>query len=728
MVESKRYSSSSTDTASVSDSPEPNTPANKSPNNSKLNVSAANRRPRYYSFNQQQNNPEQNLNKNELKHYPIESDQNALNLNSIIINKKSHLSSVHDISIIKPIENNSNKHITEMKQNNINSMNDYHGLSSLDKDIHLHTDHNNNNNNINNNNDKLKLNNYTIGSITQIHYDGCETMVNDPPKREAKQNSIITIFTIWNTIMGTSILVMPWAIQQAGFALGIFLIIFVAFIAWYCAYLVLKATEDLKIIQNTRSSADIEFTDVCQYHLGKPGYILAISFSMLALFGAIIVYYVLMCNFLYYTGDFIYNKINNVNNSHLDQTFTLWNKTYTGATCSNLPFLPNKDHENITTPSLNYNHKAFNNSLNTDHISTYNRLWSKTRTVPAWLLIIVVPLISIKSPTFLSKFNALGTICVFYLVILVCLKAGQWGINMDFSSKHPYRIVPQAQTTFISLTGICSLAFFCHNTLHTLTRNQKRPENNTRDVAIAFLLVAATYLSIGLIFYCTFPLAKSCIEDNLLNNLVTDIPVFIGRFFSLLQMFTVFPMILYVLRVQIMTAIFKKPYPGFIHVTVLHVFILGLSLTFSMLMPSIGTIIRFSGSLCGLVYMFTLPPLIYLLNKRTLTHLQNDSHIKISEIHSEKLLNGNYHLNGINSMKNFKDDHLPIHELQIDNHSDTISIIKIKLLSEHDTIKYWFIVSIHVFIMLLGLLNFIGQFTVFFIGSNKKQIVSSTNS
>lgn len=63
------------------------------------------------------------------------------------------------------------------------------------------------------------------------------------------------------------------------------------------------------VIQNTRSSADIEFTDVCQYHLGKPGYILAISFSMLALFGAIIVYYVLMCNFLYYTGDFIYSKL-----------------------------------------------------------------------------------------------------------------------------------------------------------------------------------------------------------------------------------------------------------------------------------------------------------------------------------------------------------------------------------------------------------------------------------
>ncbi|XP_018653335.1 putative amino acid transporter [Schistosoma mansoni] len=307
--------------------------------------------------------------------------------------------------------------------------------------------------------------------------------------------------------------------------------------------------------------------------------------------------------------------------------------------------IPNEDRANIITPILNHGHEAFNISLNTNYISTYNRLWSKTRTVPAWLLLIVIPLISIKSPTFLSKFNALGTICVFYLVILVCLKAGQWGINMDFSSKHPYRIVPP-QTTFISLTGICSLAFFCHNTLHTLTRNQKRPENNTRDVAIAFLLVAATYLSIGLIFYCTFPLAKSCIEDNLLNNLITDIPVFIGRFFSLLQMFTVFPMILYVLRVQIMTAIFKKPYPGF------------------------------SGSLCGLVYMFTLPPLIYLLNKRTLTRLHNEGHINISQIHSEKLLNGNHHHQHLNRMSIHKppiDDHIPFNELQLDNQEKKFS-------------------------------------------------------
>ncbi|CAH8544794.1 unnamed protein product [Schistosoma turkestanicum] len=720
MVELKRYSSSSTDTASVSDSPESNTPVNKSPNNSKLTVPTTNHRPRYYSFNQSHHNTEQNINnindnKTEFTTYPIKSHRSPTTTNNNNNNINDH--------VVKASEN----HNTQQSH----LINGYHELSTQDNDAHQHHTRLN---------EKPKLTEYTVGTITQIYPDGCETKLTDssPTKHEAKQSSIITIFTIWNTIMGTSILVMPWAIQQAGFALGIFLIIFVAFIAWYCGYLVLKATDDLKIIQNIRSSVvDLEFTDVCLYHLGKPGYILAIAFSMLALFGAIIVYYVLMCNFLYYTGEFIYHKITDANSSRIDQTFILWNKTITGATCSNLPLIPLEDHENIIIPHVTQMHEVLlsdNTSNITSSMSTYHRLWSKTRTVPAWLLIIIIPLISIKSPTFLSKFNALGTICVFYLVILVCIKAGQWGINMDFSSKHPYRIVPQAQATFISLTGICSLAFFCHNTLHTLTRTQKRPENNIRDIAIAFFLVALTYLSIGLIFYSTFPLAKSCIEDNLLNNLITDIPVFIGRFFSLLQMFTVFPMILYVLRVQIMTVLFKKAYPGFIHVTILHVFILGLSLTFSMLMPKIGTIIRFSGSLCGLVYMFTLPPLIYLLNKRSLNRLHNEEQTKIPE---KLLLPNHHHLNGMNNnilnkptlttttpktttTTTSTDDHLPFNEFQIDNRSDdTLSMVKIKFLSEHETIKWWCIVCVHVLIMLLGLLNFIGQFSVFFMKSTK---------
>ncbi|XP_022253990.1 sodium-coupled neutral amino acid transporter 9-like isoform X2 [Limulus polyphemus] len=34
-----------------------------------------------------------------------------------------------------------------------------------------------------------------------------------------KQNSIVTIFSIWNTMMGTTLLSMPWAVQQVNITL-----------------------------------------------------------------------------------------------------------------------------------------------------------------------------------------------------------------------------------------------------------------------------------------------------------------------------------------------------------------------------------------------------------------------------------------------------------------------------------------------------------------------------
>ena len=39
-----------------------------------------------------------------------------------------------------------------------------------------------------------------------------------------------------------------------------------------------------------------------------------------------------------------------------------------------------------------------------------------------------------------------------------------------------------------------------------------------RDLSIAYGLVAATYLGIGITFYVTFPLEKACIEDVCNSN------------------------------------------------------------------------------------------------------------------------------------------------------------------------------------------------------------------
>lgn len=50
----------------------------------------------------------------------------------------------------------------------------------------------------------------------------------------------------------------------------------------------------------------LEFTDVCYYYLGRWGQYASIVFSMFALLGAAVVYWVLMSNFLFHTVNFIY--------------------------------------------------------------------------------------------------------------------------------------------------------------------------------------------------------------------------------------------------------------------------------------------------------------------------------------------------------------------------------------------------------------------------------------
>lgn len=55
-------------------------------------------------------------------------------------------------------------------------------------------------------------------------------------------------------------------------------------------------------------TSDWEFPDVCQYYFGKVGQWSSLMFSMVSLVGAMVVYWVLMSNFLFNTGQFIYSK------------------------------------------------------------------------------------------------------------------------------------------------------------------------------------------------------------------------------------------------------------------------------------------------------------------------------------------------------------------------------------------------------------------------------------
>ncbi|PAA77180.1 hypothetical protein BOX15_Mlig026656g2 [Macrostomum lignano] len=433
-----------------------------------------------------------------------------------------------------------------------------------------------------------------------------------PFKQISKQSSIITIFSIWNTMMGTSLLSMPWAVKEAGFATSLVVLLIMTGITFYTAYLVLRSYSNLG-----RSGVRVsEFSDVCKFYLGRYGELVSVLFSAVALLGAIIVYWVLLSNFLYQGGCFIHSQLYNV--TEIDGTpneFRVGNRTF-HVLCPNYPPLPVQPTglPNVTTPPpATVAPPDFRNGTE----PLFQRLWSKTETVPFYLVLLLFPLVCIKSPGFFSKFNALGTVTVVFVLVFVAVKAAQWGFHLDFSATDAANVIRQLRPSFALMTGVLSLALFCHNAVITLTRNQLRPENNTRDLLIAYVCVSITYIIVGLVFYAVYPLAKDCIEQNLLDNIPSaDVLAFTARIFLFVQMVTVFPLLMYILRAQLMHYLFHSVYPSWVHVSVLHVSVMGVAIVVAVFYPNIGNILRFSGALCGLAYIFTLPPLITLLEAR----------------------------------------------------------------------------------------------------------------
>ncbi|XP_075397161.1 neutral amino acid transporter 9 isoform X2 [Tenrec ecaudatus] len=391
-----------------------------------------------------------------------------------------------------------------------------------------------------------------------------------------KNTSLVTIFMIWNTMMGTSILSIPWGIKQAGFTTGMCVIVLMGILTLYCCYRVVRSRSMIPSLDTTVW----EYPDVCRHYFGSFGQWSSLLFSLVSLIGAMIVYWVLMSNFLFNTGEFIFNFINHINDTD--------------------SVLSTNDSNPVICPSAAHGGHPDNGSMiffaNDTGVQQFGKWWSKSKTVPFYLIGLLMPLLNFKSPSFFAKFNILGTVSVLYLIFLVTFKAVRLGFHLEFHWLTPTEFfVPEIRFEFPQLTGVLTLAFFIHNCIITLLKNNKNQENNVRDLSIAYLLVTVTYLYIGVLVFASFPsppLSKDCIE----------------------QMMTVYPLLGYLARVQLLGQIFGDIYPSIFHVLVLNLIIVGAGVVMACVYPNIGGIIRYSGAACGLAFVFIYPSLIYIIS------------------------------------------------------------------------------------------------------------------
>ncbi|NXG17413.1 S38A9 protein, partial [Grallaria varia] len=265
------------------------------------------------------------------------------------------------------------------------------------------------------------------------------------------------------------------------------------------------------------------------------------------------------------------------------------------------------------------NRSVMFSSGNNTGFELFEKWWNKSQTVPFYLIAVLLPMLNLKSPSFFAKFNVLGTVSVVYLVFLVTVKAARLGIHLEFNwfTENEF-FVPEFRILFPQLTGVLTLAFFIHNCVITLLQNNRNQENNVRDLSIAYFLVGLTYLYVGVIIFASFPsppLSKECIEQNFLDNFPSDdIMSFVARIFLLFQMMTVYPLLGYLARVQLLRQFFGNAYPSLFHVLALNLAIVGAGVAMARFYPNIGGIIRYSGATCGLAFVFVYPSLIYMIS------------------------------------------------------------------------------------------------------------------
>jgi hypothetical protein len=101
------------------------------------------------------------------------------------------------------------------------------------------------------------------------------------PGDQSKASSAGIIFTLWNTMMGSTLLVMPYTFQQAGWLLALVLSVVCAVVSQGTCSLILQYAEGMMI---TDPSA--EFADLAQQHFGQVGRLLAFLTGNIVVLGA----------------------------------------------------------------------------------------------------------------------------------------------------------------------------------------------------------------------------------------------------------------------------------------------------------------------------------------------------------------------------------------------------------------------------------------------------------
>lgn len=368
-------------------------------------------------------------------------------------------------------------------------------------------------------------------------------------------------------MMGTAIVAIPMYYAEAGLLLGLVMTVVIGGISSYTALLVVEQAE---------ASKTQEYSGLARYYLGFPMQITSWVMGILVITGAVIVYHILMQESLY---SIVLSIAVAAGNGHAPSVWTHYGRIISAAV--------------------------------------------------VWLL---WPLANMQDLQVLVKFNSVGFLFLVYTVtfilvngfiglgfgdyeVLSHLKSGESEFNVDTGNM---QVVLFARETFVPLAGTLMLSTFIHNAIQPICKNAPK-ETRSYDVFYGYLIASVLYMLIGVLGYFGFAALKPgkgvnlALQSNFLDMFGStftkglDIYAFTARLSLFFQLVTVFPILLMIIRTQFFGYLMQTTWPGQMYVAALNFGIMALSFALAAMNMDVGTVVRITGALGGLVLIYLVP-------------------------------------------------------------------------------------------------------------------------
>ena len=386
-----------------------------------------------------------------------------------------------------------------------------------------------------------------------------------------KISSIQTIFSVWNTMIGSTVLTIPYSVYCAGIIPTIFIGLLYGFVCYLTSAVIVRLAgkeEDFAVI----------VYNYFYYGFGpksaKIGKILQITFNLLMNTGATFIYFLII-------------------NQNLFPCICLFLKIF---------------KIDIDATDLS------------PHFDRFSLFYCSLI-----ISVILFPLTILKEMHFLSKFNSKGIYFVGVLLIFVIYQGIASLATDKFHLEYKENIEGSKDRNLFLfgeniglLMGTLSLGLFSHSIILPIMKNNRIQENNQRDLFIGYVLTTLTYIIIGLLGYIGFSGSdfSSKFQKNWFLFFQSDnYYILVLRILSVVQLISIFPILFFAVRTQLFSNLFKSYLNKMLPIIIFSVILLILCIVILYFFYDLlAELVGFIGAGAALVLIYIISPIINMID------------------------------------------------------------------------------------------------------------------